>query len=177
MSSDDTESKIMNRLKAIIRLGATDNSVSERGGLPLQKVFFWGKSASSVPLFPYGMYARPKKGWFALVFFYGARSENRWHMPTSAEHRPTDLKDDEVVFYHPPTMSEIRLKSDGSIEATTKLFKINGDFQVTGDQVNDGKVTATGEVKSGSVTLTSHGHPQGNDSNGDSQVTTGAGVG
>lgn len=122
----------MNRLKSIIRLGATDNSVSERGGLPIQKVFYLGKSAESVILFPYGMHARPKPNWLSLIFTYGARSENRWHMVTSAEKRPTDLKEGEVVFYHPATMAEIRLKSDGTIEATTSLFKVNGNLQVTG---------------------------------------------
>lgn len=167
----------MNRLKSIIRLGATDNSVSERGGLPLQKVFYLGKSSESVPLFPYGMHARPKKGWLSLILSYGGRSENRWHLTSSAERRPTDLKDGEIVFYHPPTMSEIRLKSDGTIEATTSLFKVVGNMEVTGNQVNAGTINATGEITSGSVTVTGHGHPQGPDSSSDTQATTGAGIG
>lgn len=153
----------MNRLKSIIRLGSTDNSVSERGGLPLQKVFYLGKSAPSVPLYPYGMHARPKKNWLSVIFTYGARSENRWHMTTSAERRPTDLKDGEVVFYHPPTMSEIRLKTDGTIEATTSLFKVNGNLEVTGDQViagdidSAGTITATVDVDGGGISLKTHG--------------------
>lgn len=175
MSSDDTESRLINKLKSIIRLGSTHNSVSERGGLPLQKVFYLGKSAESVPLFPYGMHARPKKNWLSVIFSYSARSENRWHMTSSAERRPTDLKDGEVVFYHPPTMAEIRLKSDGTIEATTSLFKVNGNFEVTGDQVNAGAITATGEVTSGSVTVTGHAHAilSGSSSPGPTDVGSG----
>ncbi len=143
--------RIVNRIKSLIRLGSTDGSVSERGGLPLQKVFYLGKSSNSVPLFPYGMHARPKKSWMSVVLSYGGRSENRFHMVTSAERRPTDLKDGEIVFYHPPTMAEIRLKSDGTIEATTKLFKIIGALEVTGD------VDAAGDVTAGTISLKTHG--------------------
>ena len=122
----------MNRIKAITRLGSTKGSVIESGWLPLQKVFYLGKTANSVPLFPYGYHARPKKGFLSMIFTYGARSENRTHLVTSMDQRPTDLAEGEIVFYHPPTRSEIRLKANGEIHATTRLFKIVGDLDVSG---------------------------------------------
>lgn len=148
--ANHTIERVMNKIKSIIRLGATESSVSERNALPSQKVSYLGKTPDSVPFFPYGMHARPKRNWLSLVLSYGGISSNRWHMVTSAERRPTDLKDGEIAFYHPPTMSEIRFKSDGTIEATTSLFKVNGDIAATGEVTANADGTA--------VTLTGHKH-------------------
>ncbi len=173
--------------KSILRLASTDSAVNERGTWPSQKIKYLGKSSPSVPLSPYGIHARPKESWLSLLMTYGGRSQNRFHWVSSGNRRPTDLKADEWVMYHPPTMSEIRFKSDGSVQMTGPLMKIIGDLEVTGDVLisgslhvvgpitTDSAVTATGEVTSGSVTLTGHTHPISTGSSSPGPTGTGTG--
>ncbi len=186
-ADDRVINRLLNKIKSVIRLGVTDSDVNERGSLPFQKVRYLGKSAGSVPLYPYGFYARTRAEVLSLVLSYGGRSENRWHIASSAERHPTDLAQDEVVLFHPFTRSEVRLKNNGDIVATATTLRVEGNLAVSGNIttegniVADGAIDADGEVtaiSSGTaVTVSGHGHPQGNDSGGDTQVNTSPGVG
>jgi len=96
----------------------------------------------------YGFSSNPLAGASSLVLFAGG---NRGHAvivaTDDARYRAHGLNSGEVCVYN-NTGSKILLKSDGSIVITP----------ASGTLTVNGAITATGDVKAGSISLESHVH-------------------
>ncbi len=160
-----------------------------------QKVFYRGKTANALIVYPFGYHANANNDSIVLTFGVNGQAENRAGIPWDLKNRPV-LKQGEIALYQPAANITTIIKFDESgnilmdtnadliancknatITATTKITgtapdiewvgntKITGDFEVTGDTTLGSNVTSNGKDISDT-----HGHAQGNDSAGDSQV-------
>jgi len=94
----------------------------------------------------------------------------------------TLFMNENIVEIRHKTGTTIRVENDGtvSINASNDIVNIDGNTTITGTlhvtdaQTNDSTITASGEITSGSVTLTGHTH---NDTPGLGAGTTTTGSG
>lgn len=144
---------MLNKLKNLIRLARISRAGDGGGQLPVQQVEYLGKLAESVIVFPFGMHANVDIDSLALMFSIQGNPESRAAIAMSPD-RPT-LEAGEIAIYHPKTGSIVKMKANGDIDMVAPNVNITGNLVVNGKD------------------FLTHTHPQGNDSNGDTQVNTG----
>lgn len=148
----------------------------------VQQVEYMGKVSDTLMIFPYGMHANVPNDAFGIMFTIQGNQDNRGVIAWVPKGRPK-LEGGEVAFYHPPTDAFIIWRANGDLDIETgsdgagkininaTLTTINGNLTVTGDTTLGSVVTSDG-VDIGDT----HTHPQGSDSDGDSEVDTGTPV-
>jgi len=185
---------MMNRLKKLIRWARISKGGSDDKQFPVQQVEYMGKVGDCMMIFPYGMHGNASEDSLVLMMTPNADSANRAGIPGTPHERPK-MAINEFCLYHPKTQSIIHFRNNGDIDIDTSKNK-SGNLNVNTTQANitasnsvnitapdtniNGNLTVTGDT-SLSATVTSNGkdisdthtHPQGNDSDGDSQVNTG----
>ena len=113
-------------------------------------------------VFPYGLHGNVPAGALALMFAVGGNPENRAAIAWTPKGRP-ELSEGEVAFYHPliPNLI-IKLQSNGEmlIQSEVKINIIAPETEFTGIVKANGKVIDD-----------THGHTQGNDSDGDTEAS------
>lgn len=102
----------------------------------------------------YGFASSPVIGARYLIgFLSGDRKKGVAFASSDPRYRPTNLKLGEVMI-HDNQGRQVYLSASGIVvNANGSPVTINGNVQV------NGTITATGEIKSGSVGLQSHTHP------------------
>jgi len=126
-----------------------------------QQVTYLGKVADAAILQPYGLHANLPPDVLTLVASSQGQADNRVALGCLLKQRP-DLIEGEVAFYHPliPDLI-IKLQVDGAM-----LIKSNNKINIEAPETE-----FTGVVKAnGKVIDDTHGHTQGSDSDGNSQV-------
>ncbi len=140
----------------------------------VQQMDYNGKVADGLIVFPYGIHGNVPADALALMFAVQGNPENRAAIAWTPKDRP-ELEAGEVAFYHPPTdafiiwraSGELDIETGGSGTADINLKAATVNMNVT--QLNViGNTEFTGTVKAnGKVIDDTHGHTQGNDSDGD----------
>lgn len=128
---------------------------------PVQQLRALKKNSDSFMVFPIGMYATFTEQ-LALLFSIGGNPDNKAHIPCTTKSRPS-LKDDELAIFHPffpdgliikfESSGEMTLKSDVKINFIAPETEFFGIVKANGKTIDD-----------------THGHTQGNDSDGDTEA-------
>ncbi len=157
---------MINSIKNLLRWGIITKAGTDTGQFATQQVSYLGKTANSVMLYPYGIHANASVDSLALMFAVEGNPENKCAIPWTPKIRP-ELKEGEVAFYHPHTGGSIIWRENGDLEITTEASVVinTPTLTLTGDLVVNG--TMTNNDKDVGDT---HGHSQGNDSNGDAEA-------
>ncbi len=156
----------------VVRWAVVEAPGNDTDPYPTQRMGFLGKIGTSQTWFPYGFSAHAPAGALALMFAVGGDSDAHVHLPGSPQSRP-ELKQGEVVMYHPASGAKVHFQEDGSIEVTSAIdVTINGGAAVNVNAINiglTGDVTITGNaVVSGTMDVndTLNANADLNDQNG-----------
>jgi len=104
--------------KNSIRMSVITSPGSDDTQFPTQQMFYLGKVADGITLFPYGFHANVTADVLALMFSVQGLPENRLAMPFNTKKRPK-LAAGEVAFFHPPTNSFIIGRANGDLDIET----------------------------------------------------------
>ena len=179
-------SDVVRRIRRIVQFAKiVSGDDGDDGSFLIQRLQTWGPPFDAALWEPVGFHAVPRDVDLAVKILVGGNEAARLYMASSAPDRPP-VAQGEVSVYHPATGSKIHFLNDSSIRVESSLSvtvdtpsaTFTGNVQIDGDlTVPAGTIVASGEITSGTVTLTGHVHPQGDDARGDAQVDTGSGVG
>ena len=147
--------KVLSTIKqAVITLVTSDSSQYPRG-----QAKYNDKVTNYTRLSPYGLVSNPPKGSWVLLLSSMAQSAVKFGIASDMLGRIKGLKEGECGLYNTKTTSYVLLKANGDVDVSADVINLNGDVVITGSSVkHNGK--EIGE---------SHGHTQGNDSDGDSE--------
>ena len=187
-------------LRRLIRWAIITAAGDDTGQFAVQQMKYNGKVADGMIVFPYGIHGNVPPGAQALMFAVQGNPENRAAIAWTPKDRP-ELKEGEVAFYHPPTDAFIIWRSSGAldietgaggsqpinikctqanIQATesatidTPLTTLTGAVQIDGTLNVAGQTALKGVTSNTKNIGSTHVHPQGSDSDGDTQQNTGA---
>ena len=165
---------MLNKLTRLIRWGRITKAGTDDQQFPVQQIEYMGKVADTFMVFAYGHPANVTADALALMLSVQGNPDNRAAIAGTPKNRPK-LAAGEVAFYHPPTSAFIIWRASGNLDIETGTggtADVNvkaGTVNLTVDQLNViGDTEFTGTVKAnGKVIDDTHGHTQGNDSDGD----------
>jgi hypothetical protein len=150
-------------LRNLLRWARITKSSSDDQQFAAQQMEYLGKVADGAMVFPYGYHGNVPADVLALTASIQGSPDNRAAIGVSPKDRPT-LAEGEVAFYHPSTGGFIIWRANGDLDINAGTNKLN----ITAAETNFiGIVKANGKVIDDT-----HGHPQGNDSAGDTQANT-----
>lgn len=179
-------------LNKIVRWASVVRASKDTGQFPIQQVQYHGKTADCVMVFPYGMHANVDGNALAVMMTFAGNLEDRAAIPTSMTRR-SKLASGDVEFYSPVSRSRVTIRANGDVEVdargnltatvagaatvaatsatvTAPTITLNGDVSVNGDLAVSGDSSFTGTMSNaGKDVGATHGHVQGNDSNGDAE--------
>jgi phage gp45-like len=117
---------------------------------PVQQVSYMENTADAFVVFPYGMSANCLQESFGVLLAVNGDEQSLAALITSAVDRIKNLKEGEVIFYHPKTKSFMHYKNNGDIDIEAK-----GNLNVKAQAVNVDAPTATftGALSCASLTI------------------------
>lgn len=126
--------------KNTIRYAKLSGDTENGGAVNKQRVEYFGKTADSVILFPYGVLANVPPENLGVMLAVQDNSDNRITMPMDVKALPT-LEAGDVAVYSPVSKSIITIKASGDIEITgNDTININATtVNVNADAVNLGE--------------------------------------
>jgi hypothetical protein len=160
----------MNMIKrAVVSLPGDDS-----GNVANTQVTYLGRTAQVEVIYPYGTAGKAPKDSSSIMLNIQAQEENR----VIIEYRPTDrfknLKPGEYVVGNQLTGAFVKFSENGDIEIDAGSANVNltaANLNITGDVAVVGNTAFTGTVTANGKTIDdTHGHTQGNDSNGDTEA-------
>lgn len=157
----------MSAIRDLLRWARITKAGDDAGQFAVQQMEYLGKVGDGAMLFPYGYHGNVPADFLALMVAVQGNPDNRVAIGCLPKSRPT-LKDGETAFYHPPTGSLIKWDEDGNltIDNGSATMALTGDtLTLTGNLVVNGTMTNNGKNVGDT-----HGHTQGNDSNGDTEA-------
>lgn len=166
----------------MIKMFRIDTLLSFVDSLPLRKarVKGLGKESTVTAVYPYGLTANPPSGSTAFSWPLLGQESNRAAIIDNPQLRDKSLSPGEVILSNFLIGSKIKFNADGSIEISSEgdlNINVKGDLNITVD--GDIALTATNIIIEGNLTNngtnigSTHQHPQGTDSDGDTQQDTG----
>lgn len=168
----------------ITKAGADDQQ------FPVQQVEYLGKVADTFMVFAYGHHANVTNDALALILSVQGNPDNRAAIAGTPKDRPR-LAEGEVAFYHPPTGALLVWKQNGDLEIVTSAdVKVTAScieatasvaatvtaptINLVGNVIVTGNLDIAGTMKNDSINVgKTHVHPQGADSDNDTQQNTG----
>lgn len=99
---------------------------SDSKQFPVQQVAFDGNTADAFMIFPYGMSANVSND--ALSLLFSVNDDDFAAIATSAKERIKNLKQGEVIFFHPEKKSFLKFVESGDIKIST-----NSKLSITND--------------------------------------------
>lgn len=150
------------RVAMALGIGRLTADTNETPSTPtVQVALAAGEIRSDIPFMQdYGFASRPLPGSDIVIMFQaGDRARGVAIGSGDQRNRLKDLQPGEVCVFHPPSGSQIKMQSDGSIliKPSSGKGKWEGDLDVSGNVTVEKTVTAQ-ECKAGDIALTSHGH-------------------
>jgi len=103
-------------LRNLIKMATVDMASSDDGELPIQQILHNGKTTQAFILFPYGIHANLPPRALLTTFNIFGNEQNKVAMGGLPQERIKELKEGEVVFFHPLTKSKIHFKENGDID-------------------------------------------------------------
>lgn len=179
-----------NKIARLLRWARITKAGSDTEQFATQQMSSMGKVADGLIVFPYGHHGNVPADALALMFAVQGNPDNRAAIAWTPKDRP-QLAEGEVAFYHPPTGGLLVWKANGDLEITTsadvKVTAANIEatatvaatvtaptINLTGNVVITGNLAVSGTMLNDSVNVgKTHVHPQGVDSNNDTQQNTG----
>jgi len=176
-------------LRDLLRWAKISKAGSDGEQFHTQQLEYLGKTANSVMVFPYGLHANCTPDSLALMLSVQGNPENRACIAWKPKDRPI-MASGEVTLYHPDTNSIISWRAGGNLEITTAANVDITCTNITANVSGSATIDADGSVDITTPTLTltgnlvvngtmtnngldvgdTHGHTQGNDSNGDTEA-------
>jgi phage gp45-like len=161
--------KIKNLFK-VIRILSSDDS----GDFQYAQVSYLGKEHKALIFYPYGLFGKPPANSMGLLWSQQGQESNGIGLAGDPKTRPLkDLKDGEAGIANHVTGDYVYLKANGDLQVKCSGSLIadvagNATISAVNVEITSATLTHNGVDISGS-----HTHPQGNDSNGDTQQNTG----
>lgn len=123
-----------NRLKMLIKFGATSAPRDDSGSVPVQQHEYMGKPSKCAIWRPYGFDANVPPGELSLLLAVLANPDAKVALQGFIGKGPS-LQEGEVTVFHPQTGSKVHLLMDGSIEivagGSTILMQPNDGITIT----------------------------------------------
>lgn len=149
-------------------------SVDDSGDYQFANVSFLGKTQKVMLFTPYGLVSKPPVGSMGLLWSQQGQESNGIGMADDPKTRPLkDLNDGESALVNHITGDYIYLKENGDIAVSCSgnlVANVAGDATLTAVNV---EITSTTLTHNGTNIGKTHVHPQGIDSDGDTQQDTG----
>lgn len=158
----------------MIKRATVSRPGDDSGNVSNTQVTYLGRTAQVEVIYPYGTAGKAPKDSSSIMLNIQAQEENR----VIIEYRPTDrfknLKPGEYVVGNQLTGAFVKFSENGDIEIDAGSANVNltaANLNITGDVAVVGSTAFTGTVTANGKSIDdTHGHTQGNDSNGDSEA-------
>ncbi len=138
--------KISNMIKTAIL-----KSISEEDVHQIMKMKYNGVEQEAVHYTPYGLYSKPVRGSYAVVFSVGGKESSEVAMVWNPKKRPDELEAGETAIWNENGKCRVQVKNDGSIV----LNNAKREVEITKDSVSIENLDSTpvGDIKFGGVGL------------------------
>lgn len=135
---------LLNKITNMIKRGYITRSIPDTGDYPTARVSYLGKDNVLFNVVnPYGVYSRLPTNLQVLVFNVNGYEDNPAGIGYSQQIRFKNLKEGEIVFGHPKTLSFVKFDEDGNIEIeSTKDITITSAGKITINSTGDVTVNA-----------------------------------
>lgn len=182
--------KLLRTMKGLLRLARIVASSSNDKAFPVQQIEYLGRNCDATIWLPYGMHANLPPDVLAIAMSLNGNLETRYAFPSSPKERlesplPNPLEEGDLLLFNPVSKAYVYLKADGDIDInstgtisiTAPDIKLTGDVDINGTVIraSDGRIISAEDVLSTSgVSLQTHTHAQGVDSDGSVEVEVNA---
>lgn len=165
--------RIFNIIKNLFKI-AKVLSVDDSGDFQYANVSFLGKTQKIMVFTPYGLISNPPANSLGLIWSQQGQESNGIGMADDPKTRPLkDLKEGESALVNHVTGDYVYLKENGDLKAI-----VSGNVEITASGnatliATSVEITSTTLAHNGTNIGNNHIHPQGNDSDGDTEQDTG----
>lgn len=148
-------------VKRLLRWVGVIKPGDDTGPRPVQQVFYLGKTADAIMVFPYGMHANVDGEAPGLMIPTDGNLEGRPVLPTSMTRRSV-LGSGDVELYSPVSRSRVTIRANGDVEVDAVgnlIATVAGDASCTVGGNAD--VTVSGDMSAdvtGAITVQSGGN-------------------
>ncbi len=130
---------MVNKLRNLIKRAVVTNPGKDDKEIPVTQIGYFGKTADTEILYPYGIGGVPPKGSICLVFAVGADESNRSAIASLPQSRIKNLKEGDVFFSNQLTGDSIIIRNDRieiqsskEVNITAPIVNIIGDTALGG---------------------------------------------
>ncbi len=138
--------KISNMIKTAIL-----KTISEEDAHQILTMAYNGVEQEAVHYTPYGLYSKPVRGSYAVVFSVGGKESSEVAMVWNPKKRPDELSDGETALWNENGKCRVQVKNDGSII----MKNAKREVQITKDAVSIENLDGSpiGDIKFGTLGL------------------------
>lgn len=131
---------MLSALQDLIKYCFTTKGGDDTKQFPVQQISFMGNVVDAFIVFPWGMHANVSKDALGIALGINADDQSIAAIMTSANERIKDLKEGEVIFFHPKSKTFTHYKNGGDLDVSvngSENVNITKDWNITvGGNVN-----------------------------------------